>query len=107
MSAFSIPKQSPRSVDSSRALQLAAVDSTNCSSPRVVSRTPDSSGGSPTNSSSYAISSNCIKQNEGSSDSEKPFTVSRSLVKEEKYRPVKASSSRPGSCKEAKVWRPY
>ncbi|KAF2356085.1 hypothetical protein FHG87_013164 [Trinorchestia longiramus] len=43
-SAFSAPKQSPRSVDSSRALQLAAVDSTNGSSPKSSSvRTYESS----------------------------------------------------------------
>lgn len=106
MSAFSIPKQSPRSVDSSRALQLAAVDSTNSNSPRVSSRSPDSSVESPTHNSLDYNSSNSSCTNR-EIDVNNSYNIARNHVKEEKLRPIKASSSRPASCKESKVWRPY
>ncbi|XP_047738790.1 runt-related transcription factor 3-like isoform X2 [Hyalella azteca] len=101
-SAFSIPKHSPRSVDSSRALQLAAVDSTNSSSPKATAKLPDSS------ESNRDIAHRIhVEKHRASppSDPESNDSVTRHAHKEPiKFRSLKASSSRASG---HHVWRPY
>ena len=136
-SAFSVPRhninertfiENSLMENSSRALQLSAVDSTNSSrSPISSTVTPDSTHGSPrarklspSESSSSGSPPNhsqslqgnftasvVIKQEPPSLDDNEYVVGGKVIPQDSGFGPIKASSSRPTSCKQSKLWKPY